>query len=246
MLPKKSKNIISVLLLSQIFFANHSVAKESESWSYVGRTGPDQWSKLDNAFTLCREGVTQSPINLDKKQLADDKDPLIFHYKPYKVASQDFSIKVSKESKRIVIGEKTYNLAQFHFHAPGEHSIDNKIYPVELHFVHQDNDRNLAVVGVMIKEGKPNPMLKSIIDTANKDNQVKYDVEDGDLMKLLPENKEYFHYMGSLTTPPCTEGVHWYVLKTPIEASKEELAALDKAMPDNARPIQESNNRVVK
>ncbi len=244
MLPKKSKNIISVVLLSQIFFANHSIAKESEAWSYVGRTGPDQWSKLDDAFALCREGVTQSPINLDTKKLADNKDPLIFHYESYKITSEDFSIKSVAKSKRLEISGKTYKLAQFHFHAPGEHSIDSKISPVELHFVHQDKDGNLAVVGVMINEGKSNPILKSIIDTANKDSQAKYDIEDGDLMKLLPENKEYFHYMGSLTTPPCTEGVHWYVLKTPIEASKEELAALDKAMPDNARPIQDNNGRV--
>ena len=243
MLSRNIKFFTGIALL----LSSTATAKESESWSYVGRNGPDHWSELDKKFTLCKEGVTQSPINLDKKNFASDKDPIIFRYESYKVTLQDYSVKVSKEpSKHIIIGDKTYKLAQFHFHAPGEHSINGKISPLELHFVHLDQSDNIAVVGVMIKEGKSNPLLKKIADTANKSNKEKYTLEDGDLTSLLPEDKRYFHYMGSLTTPPCTEGVHWYVLKNPIEASKEEIEALDNAMPSNARPIQEGNGRIAK
>lgn len=129
---------------------------------------------------------------------------------------------------------------------PSEHSINNKIYPAELHFVHQDKDANLAVVGVFLTEGASNKVIKEIIDTANKGDKAKHAIGDDDLMNLIPKNKEYFHYMGSLTTPPCTEGVHWYVMKNPIEMSKEEIAELDKIMPENARPIQDPKGRVAK
>ena len=243
MLSKKFKTILCIVMLTQAFLINSAFAKESRTWSYVGRTGPDHWSKLDKEFALCQEGEYQTPINLDTKNLVSNKEPLVFHYEPYKVAATDYS---SKPSKYLEIAGKSYKLIQFHFHAPSEHSMNNIIYPAELHFVHQDKDGNLAVIGVMIKEGKSSQLIQDIVNNANKNSEEKHSVADNSLMELLPENKEYFHYMGSLTTPPCTEGVNWYVLKTPIEASKEEIEALDKAMPDNARPIQKDNGRIAK
>lgn len=241
------KKIISVALLTQAcLLTNTALAEESVHWSYADRSGPNHWSELDERFTACKEGIIQSPINLNTKKLISDKEPIIFHYEAYKVKLKDYTFKISsKDSKHIEIAGNIYNLAQFHFHTPGEHSIDNLIYEGEMHFVHQDKDSNLAVVGIMIKEGKSNPLLKNILNTANKSKEEKFSIEDSNLMSLLPENKEYFHYMGSLTTPPCTEGVRWYVLKTPIEISKEELKLLKDSIPDNARPIQENNNRLV-
>ncbi len=248
MLVKLFKNkTISHIFLALAFCANTALAEESIHWSYVGRSGPDHWSELDKKFELCKEGVLQSPINLDKVHLVSDKEPLIFHYESYEARLKDFSLKINTElSKHLEIEKKHYKLTQFHFHLPSEHSINNKTSDAELHFVHQDKDNNIVVVGVLIKEGKPNEFIKKIIESANQDNKAKYALEDGDLMTLIPENKTYFHYMGSLTTPPCTEGVNWYVLKTPIEASKEEIEQLKQTMPSNARPIQDKNNRKIK
>lgn len=247
MLSKKMK-IAAAVLLSQTMLAGVAYAEHSENWSYVGITGPDKWSELDAAFEQCREGVKQSPINLEQKKLVSDKDPIMFHYEPYKINPKTFGVKVTSNAsnKYIEVGGKIYNLVQFHFHMPGEHSIDGKISPAELHFVHQDDNGNLAVVGVMIEEGKSNPMIKYILNSVG-DKQAKLAVESSDITNLLPMDKSYFHYMGSLTTPPCTEGVNWFVLRTSIEASKEEIAALSKTMPsDTARPVQPLNNRNVK
>ena len=230
---------LSIFLLTQALCINTALAEESAPWSYVGRTGPDHWSKLDKEFALCSEGVTQSPINLDKKLLVSNKDPITFHYEAYK-ASEELG-------KHIEIAGKTYKLVQFHFHLPSEHSIGNKISEAEIHFVHQDKDQNLAVVGVMLKEAKSNQLIKDIIAVANKSDKEKFILEDSDLMGLLPENKQYFHYMGSLTTPPCSENVHWHVLKMPLEASKEEIAELKNTLPTSLpRPIQDDNGRKVK
>lgn len=248
MLSNKMK-IAAAVLLSQTMLVGAASAGHSENWSYVGVNGPDKWSELDEAFEKCREGITQSPINLETKKLASNKDPIIFHYEPYAISPKTFGVKVSSNAsnKYIEVGDKIYNLVQFHFHMPGEHSINGKTSPAELHFVHQDADGNLAVVGVMIEEGKSNPMIKYIVDSAGNQQQ-KYAVESSDITNLLPVDRSYFRYMGSLTTPPCTEGVNWHVLKTPIEASKEEIAALAKTMPSSgtARPIQPKNNRTVK
>ncbi len=244
MLSNNLKNVVRVAILLQSI-SSIAYAEESIHWSYVGRTGPDHWSKLDKAFEACSEGVKQSPIDLNHKTLVNDKAPIIFHYDSHKVALKEYSIKVSNEpSKHIEIAGKTYKLIQFHFHMPSEHSVDNKTSDAELHFVHQDNDGNLAVVGVFIKEGKSNKLIKAIAETATKSNEAKYTLEDSNLMSLLPENKEYFHYMGSLTTPPCTEGINWYVLKTPIEASKAEIMELKSTIQHNSRPIQDAKGRV--
>ncbi len=247
MLIKTLKNkLIGFIVLAQVFCANTVLAEESIHWSYVGRSGPDHWSELDKKFELCKEGILQSPINLDKLHLVSDKEPLMFHYESYSARLKDFSLKINPEvSKYIEIEKKHYKLTEFHFHLPSEHSINNKIYDAELHFVHQDKNNNIVVVAVLIKEGKSNELIKQIIESANQSNKVRYELEDGDLMTLIPENKAYFHYMGSLTTPPCTEGVNWYVLKTPIEICKEELEMLRQIMPSNARSIQDSNNRKI-
>jgi carbonic anhydrase len=221
-----------------------ATAKESETWSYVGRGGPDKWSELDQKFSACSEGVMQSPIDLDDKKLLPDKAEISFYYDVYQPSAKDYSIKLANQDKHIKIGDRTFKLIQFHFHMPSEHSINGQVSRGEVHFVHQDDAGNLAVVGVNFKEGKSNPLMKRIIDAYNGDAKTKYALEDGNISNFLPANREYFHYMGSLTTTPCTEGVNWYVLKEAVEASKEELSALDKLMPDNARPIQESNGRV--
>lgn len=231
--------LLGVILISTYSFANESVS-DTIDWSYVGRTGSDHWSKLDKKYMECNYGNTQSPINLEKEHLLSNKEKIKFHYEKCD------NISSFKESKHIEIGNKIYKLIKFHFHMPSEHSIDHMRYPAELHLVHMDDKGKLAVVGIFITIGKEsNNTIDSIIAATDKSNKEKYDVEDGDLMSLIPEDKSYFHYQGSLTTPPCSDGVEWYVLKNPLAISQEEMKGLRKLIPeDNSRPIQDAKNRI--
>lgn len=231
--------LITTTLISTTCFADEA---HNTDWSYIGRTGPDHWSKLDAAYMQCNYGQTQSPINLDKENLLDNKDKIIFHYEKY-----DNSADITK-SKHIVIGNKVYKLIKFHFHEPSEHTINHMRYPAEVHLVHVDDKGKLAVVGIFISEGNQNNQtIEDLLATIGKGKSAEQQAEDGDIMSLIPKDTQYFHYKGSLTTPPCSEGVEWYVLKTPLLISKQELKDLKKLLPDNsARPIQDDNGRVAK
>lgn len=231
--------LVTTTLISTTCFADES---NNADWSYVGRTGPDHWSKLDEEYMQCNYGQAQSPINLDKENLFDNKDKIIFHYENRENSAD------ARKAKHIEIGNKIYKLIKFHFHEPSEHSINHMRYPAELHMVHMDDQGKLAVVGIFISEGKEdNQTIETLLAAVDKDEKTKYQAEDESLMSLIPNNIEYFHYQGSLTTPPCSEGVEWYVLKTPLLISKQEMKDLKKLIPDNnARPIQDDNGRVAK
>ena len=241
----KFKGYLCIALLVQAI-SSLAVAVESGVWSYNGLNGPDRWGQLDSDFEACSEGITQSPIDLTKKNLISNKEPISFDYKAYSLSQTRFGFKYYNRSKSMTVDGKTYDLSQFHFHMPAEHTVSGKRFPAEMHLVHHDRDGNLAVVAVLFKEGKSNKVFKEIVDTADKSDEEKYIIEAGDITSLLPENKEYFHYMGSLTTPPCTEGVNWYVLKHKVEVSKEDLSALNKAIIYNSRPIQDAAGRVAR
>ena len=147
----------------------------------------------------------------------------------------------------ISIDDKSFELKQFHFHTPSENHIDGKNYPMEVHLVHASEDGALAVVGAMFTEGKSNPFVKTLVS-----NLPKKAKDDNDLSKakfnandMLPENRDYYRFTGSLTTPPCSEGVRWLVLKTPIQASKDELTAFSAIMGNNNRPLQTIHAREI-
>ena len=240
MLIKKVKILSTALLLC----STSALAHESSVWSYVGDNGPKQWGQIDTAFLACSEGILQSPIDVKKENLISNKDPIIFDYNAHDFSNNIADFKTKGKVKGITVDGVEYHLSQFHFHTPSEHSIDGKIYPDVAHFVHHDKDDNLAVVGVLFEVGNPNEKFKKIIDSTNMDIEKKRAVEAGDITELLPVNREYFHYMGSLTTPPCTEGVNWFLMKNPVEVSQEDLDALVASMPNNARPIQDPKGRV--
>jgi carbonic anhydrase len=191
---------------------------------------------------MCR--ILQSPVNVNKQNLISDKDPIMFDYYAHDFSNNIENFSAKSSAKGMTVGGVEYHLSQFHFHTPSEHTIDGKSYPAVAHFVHHDKDGNLAVVGVMYKVGKPNKKFKEIVESENMGMKKKIAVESSDLTELLPVNREYFHYMGSLTTPPCTEGVSWFVMKHPVEISQKQLDDLNKLMPNNARPIQDPNGRV--
>ena len=218
-------------------------------WSYSGEDNPSHWGDLSSEFLTCKTGNQQSPINFEKSQISNLPN-IEFNYKntPFKIINNGHTIEEKYEPGSFIkITGKRYELLQFHFHAPSEHTVDGKHYPVEAHLVHKSEDGKLAVVGVFMKEGNSNDFLETVwthIPT-QKGEKVVYGVSVNASV-LPPEDKSYYNYIGSLTTPPCSEGVSWNVMRTPIEVSSEQIARFTAVYSGNARPVQPLNRRIVK
>ncbi len=232
--------------------ATHATASEAgheKHWSYEGDTAPAKWAELSEKNKMCGLGKTQSPINVTTTLDVD-----LEAIKPaYTSASKDVvnnghTIQVNMDKgSTIDIDGVSFSLKQFHFHSPSENHIDGKSFPLEGHFVHLDADGNIAVVALMFEEGKANENIakiwKKMPKELHQDNELKL---ANIAAELLPKNKDYYRFAGSLTTPPCTEGVKWLVLKTPVTISKEQVAQFLAVMhhPNN-RPIQPTDARVI-
>ena len=233
--------------------ANEEESSTTTHWSYEGETGPEHWAELDPANTACINGVEQSPINIEKSKLIEkaELENLEINYIPssFSLVNNGHTIQANPQASdnSIVIDGKTYTLAQLHFHTPSEHQLNGKEFDMELHLVHKNEDDELAVLGVLIKEGNVNTTLEKMwnsIPEEKTEEEVKL-AEPVDLMNILPENQHTYQYEGSLTTPPCSEGVHWIVLEHPIEMSKKQIAAFRQIFPDNHRPVQPVKEREV-
>ncbi len=225
-------------------------AKKNENphWTYEGEHGAEHWATLSDSFATCATGRLQSPFNIEADITADLAD-LGLNYNPVamKVVNNGHTIQVDQAGAgQLVVDGKSYDLLQFHFHTGSEYTIDGKDYPLEVHLVHASADGALAVVGVMFEEGAANEELGNI--WANMPAEKGENAVDGqmvDVANLLPSDHKYFRFMGSLTTPPCTEGVNWHMMATPITASAEQIEAFKAIFPMNARPLQDENNRLV-
>ncbi len=212
-------------------------------------TGPDRWSELESANVVCKQGGAQSPIDLSDAIRVPALPGLTLNYGQTKVKvvnnGHTFQVNVDKGSS-LTLNGKRFDLAQFHFHTPSEHTVEGRSYPLELHLVHQASDKSLAVIGVLLAEGAPNMVLTRFWERLPKaegeaGTGVTIAVQD-----LLPRNiDDYFTYSGSLTTPPCTESVRWIVLKRPVEVSKAQVAAFRAVFSNNARPTQPLGARLV-
>lgn len=221
-------------------------AKTHTHWSYRGSDGPQNWAKLDPEFAACEEGKEQSPIDL-KWSKQKGKRALSFHYSagPLHVVDNGHTIQVNVPvgSYAMIDGVK-YSLVQFHFHAASEHTFSGKHFPLELHFVHKDADGKLAAVGVMFEPGAKNSGLETIfLNMPGKANDEKRVMTKFNPASLLPSVHTHYQYSGSLTTPPCSEGVNWTVLNTPLPISEEQLAQFHRAYVHNNRPLQEPYER---
>lgn len=238
------KTILTTLsFLSLSFFI---YAEEHHHWSYEGETGPQNWSKLEKDYFWC-ELKNQSPIDISKEYTIKANLPLLkLDYKKVEnpeIINNGHTIQVNIPNENKLT---EYSLKQFHFHIPSEHTINKKSYPLEIHFVHKDDNNNITVVGVMAVLGKPNPELDKILSVAPSEEKTEKLNGSIDLKKLLPKKLSYYTYSGSLTTPPCTEGVRWIVLKTPITVSKEQLEKLKSIMKiPNNRPTQDIGGREI-
>lgn len=218
-------------------------------WGYDGDAGPGQWGALSPEFAACGVGRSQSPIDLrvtDQAQM----EPLTLKYRvsPLDVVYNGHTVQVNvAQGSTLQIGDKRFRLLQYHFHTPSEHQVDGHVHPMEIHFVHRDEAGHLAVVGVMVEPGESHLAAQEVWDNladkatpSRKAERVLVNARD-----LMPDSLGYYRYMGSLTTPPCSEGVNWYVLKMPVQFSTEQIGRVEAIMGRNARPVQVRHDRMV-
>ncbi len=218
-------------------------------WGYTGNTGPKHWGSLSSKFSACTHGLSQSPIDLVPSEGATVK-PILFDYRatPLSITHTGHTVQVSYQpGSAIKIGSKVYELLSFDFHTPSEHTLNGVRSEMEVHFVHRAKDGQIAVVGVLLDVGAFNVHLEKIwkrMPARESAEQIYRDVMIN-AADLLPKRKKYFRYMGSLTTPPCSEGVHWYVLETPVTIGEGQAKRFQAAVGENARPLQTLNNRLL-
>jgi carbonic anhydrase len=218
-------------------------------WTYEGKDGPKKWGKLDSSYAACSVGKTQSPIDI-KGAKRTDLTALNFSYHavPLSIIDNGHTIQVNYvPGSTLVVGEKLYTLKQFHFHHPSEERVNAKEFPLVAHLVHADAEGHLAVVAVLFELGNANSLIDTLWRNIPSKNEKPQDIPSVSIQAqdLLPHERSYFTYAGSLTTPPCSEGVSWYVLDTYATISLQQLTAFAKIYPMNARPIQSTNGREI-
>lgn len=219
-------------------------------WSYEGKDGPESWGKLSKEYALCAKGQTQSPIDI-RGGIEVDLPELKLNYRPSKfsVVNNGHTIQVAyKAGGSLTHLGKTYQLLQIHFHLPSEEKINGKSFPMVAHLVHKDDAGNLAVIASLMDVGAENAFVQDVWNHIPLlVNQPTEPVDAMiDLNELLPTRREYFTYMGSLTTPPCSENVLWFVFRDTVQVSRDQIAVFSKIYPHNARPIQPTNTRMIK
>ncbi|NRA63636.1 MAG: carbonic anhydrase family protein [Pseudobacteriovorax sp.] len=215
-------------------------------WSYQGRRGPRYWANLSSDYKLCQRGREQSPIDIPTTWDFESYAKLFSRPTPFSVKDTGHRIKVSlTRSPQTYFNDSPYQLDKMYFHSPSEHTYNGKAFPMEIQFIHRSKNNSIAVMGGLVIEGKPNKELDKIIKYFP--NRPLIDnpslSESIDPKQILPNNLDSFHYLGSLTTPPCSENVKWYILNNPIEMSKEQIAAFKGKYRSNARPTQPLNHR---
>jgi carbonic anhydrase len=219
------------------------------SWSYDGDTGPEAWAALRPEYATCAAGRRQSPIDV-RDGISVDLEPLRFDYQPgaFSVLDSGHTVQVDvAPGNALSVGGRRYELKQFHFHRPSEERLEGRGYEMDVHLVHADAEGRLAVVAVLVEGGKAHPLVQQVWNNLPLEpRQPEAAPGPIDPGALLPEDRRYATYMGSLTTPPCTEGVLWIVLKQPATMSPEQIAIFARLYPGNARPLQSAGGRLIK
>lgn len=217
-------------------------------WTYnMTSSGQDHWVDLCTGYNAC-SGMSQSPVNISGATTHLNLSKLIFSYSTTsaEIENNGHTIEFACEpGNTLTIGGTQYELLQFHYHAQSEHQVDGKKYPLEVHFVHKATDSDYAVLGVFFEEGAPNSLFTEYLSHFPNEEGTYTDHSEIELTELLPGNKSYFHYSGSLTTPPCSEVVHWYVLKNTITASASQINQFQDLLKNNSRRIQGLNGRKI-
>ena len=235
-------------ILASLLFAGMACAANPH-WDYKGAHDPAHWGELDAAFETCGKGQHQSPVDI-KTVEKTNLPALDFQYTSAApvIWNNGHTVQVNLPSgSKLIVGNQSYELLQFHFHSPSEETFNGKHFPMVAHFVHKNAAGQLGVVGLLIQQGKKNQVLAPVLEHIPRVGE-KISVDDLqlDLSKVIPAAHGYYSFEGSLTTPPCSEGVNWMVLKKPIEMSPSQIAAFVRIVKFNARPTQPLNDRVIK
>lgn len=240
---------VALLVVTISLFVITGALFAQGGWGYEDDNGPDVWADLSSDYAACGEGMAQSPIDLTEATTTS-LTPITFEYEevPMAVFNNGHTIEVEyEEGSYIVYNEKHYDVLQFHFHQPSEHTLDGQSFPMELHIVHRSESGGLAVIGVMMAEGdEPNTAYATLFDNlpaevSEPDEETTMTINVAD---LLPADTDTFYtYEGSLTTPPCSEIVRWLVLAEPVYLSADQIAAFGSIYDHNARPVQPLNER---
>lgn len=223
-------------------------------WSYSGESGPDNWAALDESFSKCGDGVAQSPVDLVVPENEDgdgaEAPKVTFDHKPFSVslALIDHLVRLpvlNGAGGGIHIDGTRYELTEIHFHTPGEHRVAGAGYPIETHLVHRNDEGDFAVLGIFGTEGEENEKLEPLfanLPEGSEPRTIDLEVSAAD---FLPAGREAFQYGGSLTTPPCSENVRWFVLAEPVDLSADQIERLDGRAPKTNRPIRPLGDRTV-
>jgi carbonic anhydrase len=215
-------------------------------WDYHGPAGPQAWGGLQPQFSMCSTGQRQSPIDI-REGLAVDLEPVQFNYQAsgFAVVDNGHTVQVNvAPGNSIEVGGRRFELQQFHFHRPSEERIDGRVFEMSAHLVHKDDQGRLVVVTLLFDKGPAQPVVQKVWNNLplerNDEVAARVPLE---LAGLLPTDRRYYTYMGSLTTPPCTEGVQWIVMRQPVTLSPEQIELFARIYPMNARPLQSASGR---
>ncbi|MBO9689623.1 MAG: carbonic anhydrase family protein [Mitsuaria chitosanitabida] len=226
-----------------------SAPRSSIPWGYTGEGAPDRWGQLQPEFRQCAIGTRQSPIDL-RDTIKVDQEKIQFDYKPsnFSVVDNGHTIQVNvAPGNSIQIMGRRYELVQFHFHRPSEERINGRQFDMSVHLVHQDAEGRLATIAVLLERGQDQPLVQTVWNYLPLERGDAYEAPVPiDLGNLLPKERGYFSYMGSMTTPPCSEGVLWLVFRQPVPVSSQQITVFSRLYPMNARPLQAQTGRLIK
>ncbi len=229
--------------------AGHMANAQAAHWSYAGAGGPEQWGMMKPEFSACSSGSRQSPIDI-RSGVRVDLEPIQFDYRPsgFRVVDNGHTIQVNVGGgNSIEIQGQRFDLLQFHFHRPSEERIDGRQFDMVAHLVHKSAEGKLAVVAVLLDRGSQHPLVQTIWNNLPLEKGDEVAAKSAlDMNHLLPADRRYFTYMGSLTTPPCSEGVLWLVMQQPVPIATDQINVFSRLYPMNARPIQSASGRLIK
>ncbi|BDH61938.1 carbonic anhydrase [Lysinibacillus sp. PLM2] len=256
--------IIQIVIAIIVYVSFSNVPKEINNdqkeslttqvyWSYEAETGPTEWETIDPAFSACGNGSEQSPINITDEIIAPEKKnvKIELKYEPTKflLENNGYTIQINDPTgkNKLLIDDEEYTLEQIYFHNPSEHQINEEVFNMEGHLFHKNKEGKIAVVGVFIKEGKINTELANLWSELPEEKTSKaIEIEENvNLLEVLPEVNNIYLYTGSLTTPPCTQGITWILLEEPVEMSSQQIEVFAEIYPQNNRPVQELNGRSI-
>lgn len=245
--PVRFHRALLLALALMMIVASVAIASEGVHWGYSGENGPEHWGDLSPDYATCAKGLEQSPVDIPADAAVNTAD-ISFNYQPSAVTilNNGHTIQVNYDpGSSITLNGVRYDLVQFHFHAHSEHALAGQFAPLEVHLVHKNAKGGLAVVGVLLNAGAENPSYAAVLNNLPAEESEAHAVSGAtvDANQLLPSERTYWRYNGSLTTPPCSEGVQWLVMNTPVELSAAQIGAYTAIYNANARPLQPFNAR---